>query len=184
MPYLIDGYNLLHAMGVLHGRLGPQGLEKARLRLLGLLRGSYGDEAPAVTVVFDAAGAPPGAAEEHDYHGLHVRYAVHQQQADDLIELLIQHDSAPRQLVVVSDDHRLQKAARHRHCPVMGCLDYVEDLQRRRRHNRRRPDQEPDKKPVVSPDEMQHWLGEFADLADDPDLKQLFDPFDFEKDQT
>ena len=33
--YLIDGYNLLHAMGVLQGRVGPLGLEKARLRLLG-----------------------------------------------------------------------------------------------------------------------------------------------------
>ena len=35
MHYLIDGYNLLYAMGVIHGRLGPAGLEKARLRLLG-----------------------------------------------------------------------------------------------------------------------------------------------------
>ena len=50
--YLIDGYNLLHAMGILHGRTGPTGLEKARLGLLGLLKGAYGDEASAVTVVF------------------------------------------------------------------------------------------------------------------------------------
>ena len=55
MLYLIDGYNLLHAMGVLRGRVGPTGLEKARRRLLGLLHGSYGDESCRVTVVFDAA---------------------------------------------------------------------------------------------------------------------------------
>jgi len=177
MPYLIDGYNLLYAMGALHARVGPDGLQKARLRLLGLLHGCYGDEAGTVTVVFDAAGAPPGAPEEHEYHGLHVRYAVHQQQADDLIEFLIQHDSAPRQLVVVSDDRRLQNAARRRHCTVLGCLDYLEDVQQRRERRRRKP-REAEKKPALSSEEMRHWLAEFRDLADDPQLKELFEPFD------
>src|SRR5258707_1335531 len=104
MHYLIDGYNLLHAMGALQGRVGPQGLEKARLRLLGLLRASYEDQASAITVVFDAAGAPPGSKEEQDFQGIQVRFAVHQKEADELIEDLIHHDSVPRQLTVVSDD--------------------------------------------------------------------------------
>src|SRR5262245_54622478 len=65
MFFLIDGYNLLHAMGVLHGRVGPTGLEKARGRLLGLLRGAYAEqEHDHVTVIFDAAKAPPGADPE------------------------------------------------------------------------------------------------------------------------
>ena len=66
MPYLIDGYNLLHAMGVLRGKVGPQGLEKARLRLLGLLRGVYGKDAGAVTVVNvdDIAKIPIGFADQ------------------------------------------------------------------------------------------------------------------------
>src|SRR5205809_7364029 len=121
MRYLIDGYNLLYAMGVLRNRAGPTGLQKARRGLLGLLRGAYGEEAAEVTVVFDAAGAPPGAAEEEHYQGIHVRYAIHQDQADDLIEALIRHHSAPRQLTVVSDDHRIQQAARRRQCTVQGC---------------------------------------------------------------
>ena len=61
--FLIDGYNLLHAMGVLHGRVGPTGLQKARLRLLGLLHGAHGEASSAVTVVFDAAHAPPADEE-------------------------------------------------------------------------------------------------------------------------
>src|SRR5262249_16598580 len=112
MAYLIDGYNLLYALGVLHDRMGPTGLRKARLRPLGLLRAALGpDEASAVTVVFDAAKAPPGVSAEEDYGGIHVRFAVHQEEADDLIEELIRHDSAPRNLTVVSNDHRIQQAA-------------------------------------------------------------------------
>src|SRR5262245_66096936 len=103
MFYLIDGYNLLHAMGVLRGRVGPQGLEKARGRLLGLLHGAFGDESNHVTVVFDAAKAPPGVDEGQDYHGIQVRFAVGEFEADDVIEELIRRASAPKQLSVVSD---------------------------------------------------------------------------------
>src|SRR5438874_4475058 len=98
MAYLIDGYNLLHALGILRGRTGPHGLEKARLGLLGLLHGALGDRAAEASVVFDAAGAPPGAPAEMDFHGIHVLFAVREEQADDLIEALIQRDSDPRRL--------------------------------------------------------------------------------------
>src|SRR5690349_19449608 len=69
MRYLIDGYNLLHAMGLLHGKAGPHGLEKARLALLGHLCGCHRENVSAVTVVFDASGAPPGAVPEDEYQG-------------------------------------------------------------------------------------------------------------------
>src|SRR5262245_35231030 len=114
--YLVDGYNLLHAMGILHGKVGPFGLQKARLGLLGLLHAIYKDQSSAVTVVFDAAHAPPGASEDEDYEGITIRWAVHQESADDLIESLITRCSAPKQLTVVSDDHRIQHAALRRRC--------------------------------------------------------------------
>ncbi|HZU38431.1 MAG TPA: NYN domain-containing protein [Gemmataceae bacterium] len=177
MTYLIDGYNLLHALGLLRSRVGPHGLEKARLRLLGYLSGAYGPAATAVTVVFDAHDAPPGIEQQHDYQGVHVRFAVDVPEADDLIEQLIRHDAAPRQLTVVSDDHRVQKAARRRHCQVVGCLDYMEELDRSRR-SRRQARQETEKQQGMSPEEAQHWLKEFADLENEPDLKAL-EPFDF-----
>lgn len=180
MLYLIDGYNMLHAMGVLRGRAGPHGLEKARRGLLGLLHGSYGDESPQVTVVFDAAQAPPGVEPEQDYHGIHVHFAVHGREADDLIEDLIHRASAPRQLVVVSDDHRLQRAARQRRCAVRGCLDFLEGLYRRRR--RQPPPDRADKQQVVAPGEMQRWLEEFGDLESDPELKEFFRMDDFGED--
>src|SRR2546423_542027 len=104
MLYLIDGYNLLHAMGVMRPRMGPSGLERARGSLLGLLAGVYGDEANLVTVVFDAAAAPRGAEREQHHRGIIVRFAIDEAEADDLIEQLIRKASTPKQLTVVSDD--------------------------------------------------------------------------------
>jgi predicted RNA-binding protein with PIN domain len=183
MFYLIDGYNLLHAMGVLHGRVGPAGLEKARGRLLGLLRGAYAeDEHDRVTVIFDAAKAPRGADSEQEYHGIHVRFAVGEYEADDVIEELIRKASAPKQLAVVSDDHRLHDAARRRRCAVMSCDEYLTWLERHRRQRIHPPEDPAVAKPEgLSRSETQHWLHEFADLETDPAMKELFDPFDFEK---
>jgi hypothetical protein len=71
-------------------------------------------ELAATTVVFDARGAPPGLPRVLDHHGLAVRFAVRYESADTLIEELIQADSTPRRLTVVSSDHRIQRAARRR----------------------------------------------------------------------
>jgi hypothetical protein len=179
--YLIDGYNLLHAMGVLRGRAGPHGLEKARRGLLGLLSGSHADRADDVTVVFDAAAAPPGVPAVEDYHGIHVQFAVRQGEADALIEELIRRAAAPRQLVVVSDDHRLKRAARHRHCGVLGCLDYVELLTRRRRQ-RRAGGPADEKQQGVSPAERQHWQEAFGSLERDAEFRDFFRLDDFGED--
>jgi predicted RNA-binding protein with PIN domain len=182
MRYLIDGYNLLYAMGVIHGRAGPQGLVKARLRLLGLLQWTFREQAPTLTVVFDAAGAPPGAKEQHEIQGLQVRFAIRAQEADDLIEDLIRHDSAPQQLAVVSDDHRIKDAARHRQCQVLGCLDFLEELSRRRRQQASAPAGE-EKSLSTSEEETQCWLKEFGTLDETPEMKELFEPFDFGDDE-
>jgi len=183
MLFLIDGYNLLHAMGILQGRAGPNGLEKARRNLLGLLTGVYGAEARSVTVVFDAAKAPRGLAAEYDFQGIHVSFAVDQEEADDLIEYLIRRAATPRQLTVVSDDHRIQQAARRRRCVVQGCTEYLDWLDRHRQQRRQPPATTLGKPTVLSVEETNHWLDEFADLAKDPNIKELFDPHGFLEDE-
>jgi hypothetical protein len=174
MRYLIDGYNLLHAMGLLCDKAGPHSLEKARLALLGHLRGCHGADVSAVTVIFDAEGAPPGAVPEDEYQGLHISYAL-DGKADDRIEDLIRHEATPNQLTVVSDDHRIQQAARRRRCPVLGCLDYLDAMERLR--HRKPPSAEVPAKPEkVTDGETQYWLREFADLADDPKVRDALGP--------
>jgi predicted RNA-binding protein with PIN domain len=184
MSVLIDGYNLLYALGWMSGaRAGRAALEKARLRLVGFLSGAYGPRAADVTLVFDAANAPPGMVDDAIQQGVHVRFAVRHDQADDLIEELIDLDSAPRQLTVVSDDHRVQQAAERRQCVVLGCLDYMEGLLRQRRE-REQPPRKPAKPETLTAAEMEHWLSEFDGLGQDPDFKELFNPWDFDEEKS
>ena len=56
MRYLIDGYNLIHAMGLLHPNSGT--LANARFGLLDRLAAFFGDNARDLTVVFDAGRVP------------------------------------------------------------------------------------------------------------------------------
>jgi hypothetical protein len=170
MRYVIDGYNLLYALGLVHARMGPHGLEKARLALLGRLAAS-GEE--GMTVVFDAGHSPPGAPAGQDHQGVRVLFAT-KREADDLIEELIGQDSAPRGLTVVSDDHRVQQAARRRHCPVLGCLDFIEHLSRPAPPAA--PDEAPAKPHGISRAETQHWLREFEELANDPKIRAELNP--------
>jgi predicted RNA-binding protein with PIN domain len=179
MRYLIDGYNLLHAMGVLGGRVGPQGLAKARLSLLGLLRGAMDKDASSVTVVFDAANAPPGAIDDQDHEGIHVRFALAHAQADDLIESMIRESPTPKQLTVVSDDRRIQKAARRGRCLAVGCVEFLEDLNQRRRRRPSPATLQPEKM-NDSREDLQIWMKEFAHLDDEKEMKELFGP-DFDE---
>jgi predicted RNA-binding protein with PIN domain len=163
LSYLIDGYNLLHAMVTLSKRAGPGVLEKARLRLLDLLSHSFGDQPAHVTVVFDASGAPAGSLPEHKFHGMNIRFALHGKEADDIIEDLIGHDAAPKQLTVVSNDHRLQQAARRRKANVQSCEDFLDMLARLRRQRPKPPDG-PEKKEGETQEETKRLLQEFGDL--------------------
>ncbi len=112
MPFLIDGYNLLNVAAVPVPARGKANLEKARLALLNFLAESLDpDDVLRTVVVFDAHDPPWGLPRETRHKGLVVRFAAQEEDADSLIEELILADSAPRQLTVVSSDHRIQRAA-------------------------------------------------------------------------
>jgi predicted RNA-binding protein with PIN domain len=132
-----------------------------RQRLLDHLQTKSTASSGSVTIVFDAARPPVGAPAEEDHQGLHIRFAVGYPSADDLIEELVQAESAPAQLTVVSDDRRIRDAARRRGCRELGCLDYLESLERA---SPATPAvEEPNGKPEnVAPEEREHWLREFG----------------------
>jgi predicted RNA-binding protein with PIN domain len=129
MRYLIDGYNLAHALGVLRGKVPVGAVELARRSLLIRLLQAPGFRAYATTVVFDAQRAPPGTPAEQRQLGVRLLFALGRQ-ADDLIEELIEADADPRQLTVVSSDRRLREAARRRHARSLRCLEYWEAIER------------------------------------------------------
>lgn len=115
MAYLIDGYNLLHNTDVF-GRGALAGtLQGAREALLELLATTLTErQRQGTTIVFDAAGAPPGLPDAYEHSAMQVRYARDFPDADALLEELIEIERAPRGLTVVSSDHRVQRAARRR----------------------------------------------------------------------
>jgi predicted RNA-binding protein with PIN domain len=180
MMYLIDGYNLLFAyLGTPPSRKLSKALERGRRRLLDLLRLRHEGDLANITVVFDAAHAPSGTPAESDHHGIHVVFAIQHERADDLIEQMIRRASTPRQICVVTDDHHIQQAARRRHCIVQGCADYLNALDRPGSKSATKVQPVATKPHALTVEETQHWLDEFADLARDPSVKELADPFGF-----
>src|SRR5688500_17051671 len=133
MRYLIDGYNLLHAL--LGPPAGPQGLEAARQRLLDRLCELPQFEPTAVVVVFDALRGRPGGSGRSVYRCIQLHISQGET-ADDLIAELLRLDTCLQTLTVVSNDHRLQTADRRRPCAALACLDWVEQMKQPRRAER------------------------------------------------
>jgi uncharacterized protein len=176
MRYLIDGYNLLHAMGLLNPKQGVAGaLEKARFDLLDRLHALFGDRSGQLTVIFDAGRVPRRGQAVHDYRGLHVQYAL-RQEADEWIETLIQNEPTPKGLTIVSDDHRVQMAARRRQCPVLDCNAFLDEAEREPRPGPVQLGNQEVKPEKLDQAEQKRWLDEFSGLDDDPALKKWLDP--------
>jgi predicted RNA-binding protein with PIN domain len=162
MRYVIDGYNVLHAWGMLRGSVRKGELERARLQLLDRLRQAHGD----ITVVFDARNAAKDANLEQDYHGIHVCYA-RDETADDRIEEILRHTPVPADMTLVSSDRRLLEAARRRGCRRLRCLEYLEELQHHPPAPTPPPPPPPAKPDGPTPEEEREWLEIFGDVEDD-----------------
>lgn len=113
MHVLVDGYNVLFALGLIPKQVKPGDLQAARAYLLNLLHRQL-SSAKSISVVFDAANAPAGAPGDFVHRGIQVHFAKAKLDADDLIERLIDQASAPAQLVLVSADFRLRQAVQRR----------------------------------------------------------------------
>lgn len=165
MRLLIDGYNLMYAAGFTHSLQDERGLQRSREALLGFLAATLApSEAAETVIVFDAAGAPPGLPAEQEYHGMRVFFARNHAEADDLIEELIRADHSPKQLTVVSSDHRLHKAARRRKAVPIDSEAWFDKLERQGRATGDQPPQA-SAKPAgpLSPAEVQRWTALFSD---------------------
>jgi predicted RNA-binding protein with PIN domain len=127
MRYLIDGYNLLYALGLARKNGGRAAWDRGRRLLLDWLADRAGPDAVNVTVVLDAQNARGGPVIEESHRGLRVLRKAGRA-ADDLIEDLLREEQAPQTLTVVSNDTRIRDAAVHRGCPVRRCEEYVDAL--------------------------------------------------------
>lgn len=177
MRYLIDGYNLMYAGGLLGKRLGPDGFRRVRTRFLNDLADALGPlDAFQTTVVFDAAEATGPYPDETRHKGLTVVYAVDDASADDRIEGLIAGHTAPKGLTVVSSDRRLRQAAARRKARAVPAETFWAELDARKERRSRvvseppPPDRPAD--PELSPAESAFWQQAFADLDQRPETRE------------
>ena len=164
MSLLIDGYNLLHAVGIIGRGIGPGGLERSRLALLNFLVESLEPkEAATATVVFDAREPPPGAPRTLNHRGITVLFSTGYPDADALLDELIRANSAPRRLTVVSSDHQVQRSARRRKARAVDSDVWYAEIVRQRLDRRTRKIFKPAKPgvPLLS-EEVDRWLRRFG----------------------
>lgn len=174
---LIDGYNLLHAAGLARRTYGPGEFERTRQRLLKLVAGQlFPRELQRTTVVFDAPEQSLGPSPPTLSHGIRVIFASGEKDADALIERLIQSNSAPRRLHVVSSDRRIQRAARRRRAKFLGSDEFLDRILRRRGPAERARQAEPPEKQqgLTAPGEIEAWMKAFGDVG--PVADQLKPP--------
>lgn len=174
MRFLIDGYNLMHAQGLMGKRFGLDGFRKARTRFLNGLAESLGAvDAHLTTVVFDATSPPGDLPRESSHKGIRVVFAVAEDDADERIEALIAGHTAPKLLTVVSSDNRIRLAATRRRAKALSTDDFLAMLDARKR----RPFDVPPSKSAestrdktLSTTESDYWLNEFRELQETPDV--------------
>jgi uncharacterized protein len=175
MRFLIDGYNLMHALGLARPR-GPGQLARCRADLIDWLARTHDAGFEDVAVIFDGRGTPGESEGVHVERGMQICFSMGRT-ADDVIEDLIARENHPRRLTVVSNDRRIFDAARRRDCMAWSCDDYL-DWATTRGQAPPKPPPAADKPESPSPAESEHWKKEFADLDADPQLREFNQPFE------
>lgn len=133
---LIDGYNVIAPVAG-PGRGPNRGADPASLRWLQTERQRLLDRLvenlshivrTRTCVIFDAKNAPRDLPSRTVHHDMDVWFAVDYPEADDLLEELIRTHHHPKQLTVVSSDHRVQAAAKRRKSKFYDSDPWYDDL--------------------------------------------------------
>jgi predicted RNA-binding protein with PIN domain len=131
MDIIIDAYNLIFQCGLEGRSRTPATIRRSRIRLINLLAENLSlDQRKRTTVVFDAVQLPAGEKQiEGRRQGMQIKFSVGYPDADSMIEDLIAAHSHPKKLLVVSSDHRIQRAATRRKAKAVDSdvwLDQIE----------------------------------------------------------
>lgn len=180
---LIDGYNLIFQCGLEGRSRTPASLRRARSRLIGELKFGLADSIRKCTaIVFDATRLPSGESQPtRTESGLTIIYALDYEDADTLIELLIQKNSTPKKLTVVSSDHRLHKAAsRRKSTPIDSDEWFDQIIGESPKQITSKPSEE--EKPQIKQLDEIDWIAEFGlDQQSSGDNKRSEDQLSLEE---
>lgn len=150
MALVIDTYNLLHATM-------PPSL--AGLDEMGLCRLLARSEFAGQRMVMVCDGRPKPHAPAGTFDGVEVVYSGSDRTADDVIMELIERDTAPRRLVVVSSDRAIQAAARRRRAYAFSADAFIRLLMHSRPTTSSAPARPTE---PLTEEQVEHWLREFG----------------------
>lgn len=141
---LIDGYNLLFATDIFASESGPPTLERTRAALLAFLAAALSEaDRRRTTIVFDAAQAPAGLPHKFAHDGIEVLFSRNPADADALLEDLLADAKSAKGWLIVSSDHRVQRAARSRGAKSIDSETWFRELKRKPGADSRSDDEKP-----------------------------------------
>ena len=163
MRFLIDGYNLMHAVGYVVPKSTESQFHLARLRFLDWLA----DEVTRVglktqlRIVFDAQHSKKNLGSSA-HRGLVVQFSF-RETADDLIETLLHLETKAADMTLVSNDTRLHQAAKRAGCKIVACSGFVDWLQQPSGWKETPPNEPTQEKPALDAKaEVEQFLDVFS----------------------
>jgi hypothetical protein len=152
MPFIIDGYNLLHFIQKASEDFGAI-TDIGLCRIISEYLRQIGEKGE---IVFDGTG-PRDKSAFDNINELEVFFAGLRSDADTIIEDKITASTAPRRLTIVSSDRRLQIAARKRKATVVKSQVFWDNVQKQL--SRKTKVKEPlAKREGLSEGETEQWL--------------------------
>ena len=165
MPYLFDGYNVYHAAR----KMADQWSHLTSSTLCQWIARDMQRLKDRAIVVFDGKKLRGQSSEMLPAGFVEILYSGPEQDADMVLEDLIQQNTAPRRLTVVSSDNRVRKAARKRRCKLLKSPEYLEEWIRRQQTSPRRPVEPIQKRRGLGAGELSAWLERFGLPKDKPE---------------
>jgi|GEM_PF-293852 len=124
MPWLFDGYNLLHAFR----KVSDEFSDLKAIPMCSYVAEDMRRMKDSATIVFDGFKLVEHKKYDQPAGPIVILYSGSNREADDLIEDQIAESFSPKRLVVVSSDNRLRQAARRRRCTSIKVNDYIHDM--------------------------------------------------------
>jgi len=128
---LVDGYNLLYALGFIQpGDRTKRSLEKARHQLIDSIAKQLPSAVRRSTwIIFDSADAPKNLPDAFVKNEIRVFFSREWLSADEMLQSWISEHSSPKTLVVISSDHAVQRRATARNATPFDSDHWIEAIE-------------------------------------------------------
>lgn len=164
---LVDGYNLMYAVGAIqHGATEPKALQRGRERVIGMIAQRMSHELrKRVWIVFDSELAPKDLPDLWLKDGVYIAFSRGWNSADEMLQAILAEHHSPKQLVVISSDHAVQRKALSRNARCFdsdGWTDAIDALSSGQASKQDDEHEDAVRPDNVSPSERDRWLREFG----------------------